>query len=128
VFQIKYCALTRSIIEPSRFKICLDGATNGKLENFDSFTFRNLNLMKKKPNEIWSSAEEKKEILHKNLFNLVSDKGGCGVLTNFGISTPFVGLFGACILISELLKSINDGGTNSVFSGNMRNNNSYSFA
>ena len=121
-------ASTRSIIDPSRFKICLDGATNGKLENFDSFTFRNLNLIKKKPNEIWSSVEEKAEMLHKNLFNLVSEKGGCGVLTNFGISTPFVGLFGACILVSELLKSINEGKINSIFSGNMRNNNSYSFA
>ncbi|MCA0364682.1 MAG: ThiF family adenylyltransferase [Bacteroidetes bacterium] len=120
-------ASTRSIIEPSRFKICLDGATNGKLENFDSFTFRDLNLLKKKPNEIWNAVEEKTEVLHENLYNLVSEKGGCGVLTNFGISTPFVGLFGACILISELLKSINEGRTNSIFSGKMRNSNSYNF-
>lgn len=120
-------ASTRSIIEPSRFKICLDGATNGKLENFDSFTFRNLNLLRKSPHEIWNSVEEKTEILHENLFNLVSEKGGCGVLTNFGISTPFVGLFGASVLISELVKACNNGNSNSIFSGKMRLTTSFSF-
>lgn len=110
-------SISRSIINTDRFELCLDGATNGSLLNFDSFTFRNLKLCEQKPNEIWDPENVKSNILHKNLHKMVVEKGGCGELTNFGISTPFVGLFGSCILISELVKSCNSGKSSSIFSG-----------
>ncbi|RYU94651.1 ThiF family adenylyltransferase [Emticicia agri] len=116
---------SRQKIDTDRFKICLDGATNGKLINFDSFTFRNLTLSQRKPSDIWQENQTSNEILHENLYRMVEEKGGCGILTNVGISTPFVGLFGASILISELIKMMNKGNPIKHFSGKMSTINSY---
>lgn len=114
-------------INPYRFQVCMDGATNGKLINFDSFTFRNLNLLDKSPKEIWIKEEGiKQEIFHENLYKMVEEKGGCGILTNVGISTPFVGLFGASIIVSELAKNVIDDNKLITFSGKMRTTGSYS--
>jgi hypothetical protein len=119
----------RRKINPDRFQVCIDGATNGKLINFDSFTFRNLKLLDKCPQEIWMKEEGvKQDIFHENLYKMVEEKGGCGVLTNVGISTPFVGLFGASILISELAKNVINDNKLITFSGKMRTTGSYSIA
>lgn len=120
---------SRREINPDRFKICLDGATNGKVLNFDSFTLKNLKFSEKKPSEIWKEDNSiKGEIFHDNLFRMVEEKGGCGILTNIGISTPFVGVFGGAILVAELLKSLKKEKMISSFSGKMRTTGSYSFS
>ena len=111
---------TRRIIDSSRFKLFLDGGTNGKLELFDSFTFRNFGVMSKSPSELWKDNGKNQEILHKNLYERIEKEFGCGNLINKGISTPFVGLFGATILISELLRSLNKGLSYSSISVQMR--------
>jgi molybdopterin/thiamine biosynthesis adenylyltransferase len=118
----------RREINKTRFKICLDGATNGISKNFDSFTFRNIGLMKRKPIEVW--AEEKTDSepikMHEFLYENSEKSGQCGVLTNIGISTPFVGLFGAAIVIAELIKLSNNTESVKTFTGNMRSIDSYS--
>ena len=111
---------TRRIIDSTRFKLFLDGGTNGKLELFDSFTFRNFGVISKSPSELWKDNGKNQEILHKNLYKRIEKEFGCGSLINKGISTPFVGLFGAAILISELLRSLNKGLSYSSISVQMR--------
>jgi len=110
---------TRRIIDPSCFDVSLDGGTNGKLELFDSFTMKNLGLQDKKPAEIWEETIGN-EVLHKNLYARTEKEHGCGQLINIGISTPFVGLFSAAIIVSELLRSINKGKAYSSVSVQMR--------
>lgn len=110
---------TRRIIDPGRYKISLDGGTNGKLELFDSFTMKNLGLQEKPPTEIWRE-NGSNEILHKNLYERTKKEHGCGQLVNIGISTPFVGLFSAAMIVSELLRSLNKGKAYSSVSLQMR--------
>lgn len=122
-------AATRKQIDPSRFSICLDGATNGHLVNFDSFTFRNLRKSERQPSEIWNDERSTaNNFMHKNLSQNFENKGGCGQLTEYGISTPFVGLFGASILISELLKEVLGKAKHSVFTGKLGTPESYVYS
>lgn len=58
---------TRRSVDSNRFKIFLDGGTNGTLELFDSFTLRNFSVMEKAPTEIWRADNSQEQILHKNL-------------------------------------------------------------
>ena len=117
---------TRRIVDPSRFKIVLDGSTNGRLELFDSCTIRNLNLISKPPSKIWNSQPEESGVLHKNLQRMFEQSGMCGQvkLLNKSISTPFVGLFCSALLIAELIRSLNQGTIHSSISGQMREVNS----
>ncbi|MDN5215576.1 ThiF family adenylyltransferase [Fulvivirgaceae bacterium BMA12] len=112
---------TRTSVLSDRFSLFLDGATNGKLELFDSFTLRNFAKLSKKPEEVWKEKHQSENILHRKLFERVENEFGCGQLINKGISTPFVGLFGASLVVAELLRSLNKGLSYSSISGQMRN-------
>ncbi|MCB0496167.1 MAG: ThiF family adenylyltransferase [Cyclobacteriaceae bacterium] len=111
---------TRKSIDPNHFKLFLDGGTNGRLELLDSFTLRNFAVSNRNPEEIWKTNKNDDKALHRNLFKRIDKENGCGQLINLGISTPFVGLFGGTILISELFRSLNKGIAHSSISIQMR--------
>ncbi|MCX6238804.1 MAG: ThiF family adenylyltransferase [Bacteroidia bacterium] len=100
---------TRKSINKDSLKLFLDGATNGKFDLFDSFTMKNISNIEKNISMIWPKEEENDVIFLKNLYQKYEKTHLCGKLANIGISTPFVGLFGSTIIISELLRSLNQG-------------------
>ncbi|MEQ8552320.1 MAG: ThiF family adenylyltransferase [Cyclobacteriaceae bacterium] len=99
---------TRRILKPERFKLILDGATNGAEHFFDSFTMNTIDVNSKRPKDIWNKEEDPNKILHPKLFERIEKSGGCGSIINHSISTPFVGALGASILMSELFKRVNN--------------------
>lgn len=113
--------VARRSIDKSFFNLCLDGGTNGRLQLFDSFTFRNLNHIDKSVDEIWKSNSEEDAILNPNFYDQMEKSTGCGQLFNKAISTPFMGLFGASILVSEILRGLNKGKQFSAISVQLRN-------
>ncbi|MEO0397745.1 MAG: hypothetical protein AAF243_17420, partial [Cyanobacteria bacterium P01_A01_bin.137] len=117
----------RRAIDPNEFFIVLDGGTNGQIELFDSCTIRNLKLTTKTPKEIWPENTNPTHITHKNLQKMLENNGQCGQLVHPQISTPFVGLFCASLLISELVRSINRGTGNSALSVQMNSLESMNF-
>ena len=100
---------TRKSIQAEQLELFLDGATNGGLQLFDSFTLKNVRYLKKNSNIIWNNDIQDNVIIHKNLYDRYQKSHNCGELTNIGVSTPFVGVFGAVINISELLRALNKG-------------------
>ncbi len=100
--------------------IYLDGGTNGKLPLFDSFTLKNVFETGLDYNHLWGGEGSGSGILHKNLYERYQKKNGCGVLTNIGISTPFIGSFGAAVLVSELIRALNKGKKYSVVTMQLR--------
>jgi tRNA A37 threonylcarbamoyladenosine dehydratase len=110
---------TRKSISNKNIKLYLDGATNGSTELFDSFTMNNVFFRNEILDKIWSLTDDGKFILHKNLYERYEKEAQCGFLSNIGISTPFVGLFSAAIIISELLRSLNQGKRYSIISVQM---------
>lgn len=113
-------AETRRSINKASFKLFLDGATNGKFDLFDSFTMRNISFIQKDPEIIWPQENEDDVIFHKNLYQKYEKTHQCGKMANIGISTPFVGLFSSTIMISELVRSINQGRRYSIVSLQLR--------
>lgn len=111
---------TRKSINKDSFKLFLDGATNGKYELFDSFTMKNISNLKKDTDKLWPEADINGSIFHKNLYQRYEKTHQCGQLSNIGISTPFVGLFSSTIVISELLRSLNQGKCYSIVSLQLR--------
>jgi molybdopterin/thiamine biosynthesis adenylyltransferase len=111
--------LTRRIINKNYHKLFLDGATNGSSSLFDSFTLKNVTYIEKALDIIWPITETGESVLHKNLNERYNKENNCGILTNIGISVPFVGLFGATFLIAELLRSLNEGTIYSIVSVRM---------
>ncbi len=111
---------TRKGILKDKLKLFLDGGTNGSSDLFDSFTLKNVKSINKTPNEIWGSKELSDVVLHKNLYERYNKKYDCGVLSNVGISTPYVGMFGASIVISELVRALNKGPKYTIVSLQMR--------
>ena len=112
---------TRKGISNEQLELFIDGATNGTLALFDSFTMKNINKIEKNTNELWpeeSTNDEK--ILHKKLYDKYEKSQKCGQLTNIGISTPFVGLLGATIVIAELFRSLNCGKAYSIITLQLR--------
>ena len=115
---------TRRSIKKTFLKLFLDGATNGRFDLFDSFTMKNISNIEKEPNVIWPDDDVNGFIFHKNLYQKYEKIHQCGQLANIGISTPFVGLFGSTIIISELIRSINQGRRYSIISLQLRDLNS----
>lgn len=115
---------TRRSIKKTSLKLFLDGATNGKFDLFDSFTMKNISNIEKEPNILWPEEDADGSIFHKNLYQKYEKTHQCGQLTNIGISTPFVGLFSSTIVVSELLRSLNQGIKYSIVSLQMRDLNS----
>lgn len=111
---------TRRQLLPDQFDFILDGATNGQEYFFDSFTLNVLDPNSENPEKIWNS-ESSDDVTHRKIFDYVEKHGGCGEITSHGISTPFVGCFGASILLSELYKKHNSIDSNSFVSVEMRN-------
>jgi len=112
---------TRKSISNEQLNLFIDGATNGTLALFDSFTMKNIFKIEKNTNELWPEEAIKDEkILHKKLYDKYEKSLKCGRLTNIGISTPFVGLFGATIVISELFRSLNYGKSYSIITLQIR--------
>jgi molybdopterin/thiamine biosynthesis adenylyltransferase len=109
-------AQARRSINKSYHKLFLDGATNGRSSLFDSFTLRNVSYTDKAPETIWKPSEIDEAVMHKNLYERYEKANKCGVLTNIGVSVPFVGLFGATFVIAELLRSLNQGTIYSIVS------------
>lgn len=107
---------TRKSINKASFKLFLDGATNGKFDLFDSFTMKNISAIEKDSDLLWPQESENDVIFHKNLYQKYEKTHQCGQLTNIGISTPFVGLFSSTIVVSELLRSLNQGKRYSIVS------------
>ncbi|HLN20723.1 MAG TPA: ThiF family adenylyltransferase [Bacteroidales bacterium] len=110
---------TRKSINKNNLKLFLDGATNGSSSLFDSFTLKNVTRIDKEPNLLWPK-EEKSKPLHKNLYDRYEKENKCGIITNIGVSVPFVGLFGSVFIISELLRAVNQGRIYSIVSLMMR--------
>ena len=115
---------TRRSIKKASLKLFLDGATNGKFDLFDSFTMKNISNIEKESNIIWPEEDANGSIFHKNLYQKYEKTHQCGQLTNIGISTPFVGLFSSTIVVSELLRSLNQGIKYSIVSLQLRDLNS----
>ncbi len=115
---------TRKSINKASFKLFLDGATNGQFDLFDSFTMRNISFIQKDPDNIWPPENEDEVIFLKNLYQKYEKEHTCGKLANIGISTPFVGLFSSTIIVSELIRSLNQGRKYSIVSLQMRDLNS----
>lgn len=114
-------APTRKNVIPKNLDLYLDGATNGKLSLFDSFTLKNVTQINKISGELWKqSKKDLEEVLHYNLYKRFEKEHQCGFLSNIGISTPFVGLFGSVIIISELLRALNKGLRYSIVSLQMQ--------
>jgi molybdopterin/thiamine biosynthesis adenylyltransferase len=111
---------TRKSINSQNVKLYIDGATNGSSDLFDSFTLKNVFELKKDMDKIWPIYDDKEVILHRNLFDRYEKEHKCGVLSNIGISTPFVGLFSSTIVVSELLRSLNKGRKYSIVSLQLR--------
>jgi molybdopterin/thiamine biosynthesis adenylyltransferase len=111
---------TRISLTKNNLQLFLDGATNGRLQLFDSFTMKNISKSGKNIDELWPDKEENTMVLHKNLYDRYEKEHRCGYITNHGISTPFIGLFSSTILIAELLRSINFGKCYSVISLQLR--------
>jgi|GEM_PF-1039585 molybdopterin/thiamine biosynthesis adenylyltransferase len=111
---------TRKSISNKFIKLYLDGATNGSSELFDSFTMNNVYSRNKTLDEIWTDVAAENYILHRNLYDRYEKAEKCGSLSNIGISTPFVGLFSSTIIVSELLRSLNQGEKYSIISLQMR--------
>ncbi len=109
-------AETRRNINKSCHKLFLDGATNGSSSLFDSFTLKNVTFIEKEAHILWPVADPKEIVLHKNLYDRYNKENKCGILTNIGVSVPFVGLFGATFVIAELLRSLNQGTIYSIVS------------
>jgi molybdopterin/thiamine biosynthesis adenylyltransferase len=112
-------AQTRRNINKNYHKLFLDGATNGNSALFDSFTLKNVSYIEKGPDIIWPTSETDEVVLHKNLYERYEKANKCGILTNIGVSVPFVGLFGATFVIAELLRSLNQGTIYSIVSFRM---------
>ena len=112
---------TRKSISSEQLELFIDGATNGTLALFDSFTMKNIIKSEKNTNELWPEESIKDEkILHKKLYEKYEKSHKCGQLTNIGISTPFVGLFGATIVLAELFRSLNYGRAYSIVTLQLR--------
>ena len=112
--------ITRKSISNEYLDLFLDGATNGSLALFDSFTMKNIFRIEKNINELWPEAINNDIILHKKLYDKYEKTHKCGQLTNIGISTPFVGLLGATVVVSELLRSLNYGKVYSIITLQIR--------
>jgi molybdopterin/thiamine biosynthesis adenylyltransferase len=112
---------TRKSINNDSFKLFLDGATNGKYSLFDSFTMKNISKYKKSVDQIWPENDSQEPILHKNLYARYEKEHKCGIMSNIGISTPFVGLFASTIVIAEIIRSLNHGKAYKIVSYQMRN-------
>jgi molybdopterin/thiamine biosynthesis adenylyltransferase len=110
---------TRRDINRNYHKLFLDGATNGSSSLFDSFTLKNVSHIEKGPDILWPATETDEVVLHKNLYERYEKANMCGILTNIGVSVPFVGLFGATFVIAELLRSLNEGTIYSIVSTRM---------
>ena len=112
---------TRRSITKDQVKLFLDGATNGSSDLFDSFTLKNVSHIDLEDEELWTGDDTSNAILHKNLYEKY-EKGDmkCGELSNIGISTPYVGLFGALITVSEMLRALNKGNKYSIVSLRLR--------
>lgn len=110
---------TRKSINKNNLKLFLDGATNGSSALFDSFTMKNVTRIKKDQSAIWP-VEMSDRPLHKNLYGRYEKENKCGIITNIGVSVPFVGLFGSVFIISELLRALNQGNVYSIVSFLMR--------
>lgn len=110
---------TRKSINKNNLKLFLDGATNGSSTLFDSFTLKNVTRIEKEPSVVWPN-EESNRPLHKNLYDRYDKVNKCGIITNIGVSVPFVGLFGSVFIISELLRALNQGNIYSTVSFLMR--------
>lgn len=112
---------TRRGIDNSQVGLFLDGATNGKLSLFDSFTMKNVTRINKRSEELWEATDgEQEKIIHPNLSNRLEKDGKCGVLANYGISTPFIGLFSSTIIVAEMFRAINKGKAYSIVSLQLR--------
>jgi molybdopterin/thiamine biosynthesis adenylyltransferase len=109
-------AETRRNINKNYLKLFLDGATNGSSSLFDSFTIKNVTYIEKEADILWPLAEPDEIVLHKNLYERYNKENKCGILTNIGVSVPFVGLFGATLVIGELIRSMNHGTIYSIVS------------
>jgi molybdopterin/thiamine biosynthesis adenylyltransferase len=113
-------AQTRRNINKSYHKLFLDGATNGSSSLFDSFTLKNVTYIEKEADVIWPVNEPNEIVLHKNLYERYNKEKKCGILTNIGVSVPFVGIFGATFVIAELIRSLNQGTIYQIVSLRMR--------
>jgi hypothetical protein len=111
---------TRKSITIEQLDLFLDGATNGTFALFDSFTMKNICKLGKNKDELWLEIINEDKIFHKKLYEKYEKAYKCGQLTNIGISTPFVGLFGAAIVISELIRSLNHGKAYSIITLQVR--------
>ena len=112
---------TRRGIDNAQIGLFLDGATNGQLSLFDSFTMKNATRIDKSSDELWRLNEnDQDDILHPNLTRRLQKEGKCGVLANYGISTPFIGVFSASIVVAEMIRSINKGTAYSIVSLQLR--------
>jgi molybdopterin/thiamine biosynthesis adenylyltransferase len=110
---------TRKCIDKRNLKLFLDGATNGSSALFDSFTMKNVTRIEKDQSVIWPE-EMSDRPLHKNLYDRYEKENKCGIITNIGVSVPFIGLFGSVFIISELLRALNQGNVYSIVSFLMR--------
>lgn len=110
----------RKGISNENIRFYLDGATNGMFSLFDSFTMKNVFHISESMEDIWKQTDTENHILNKNLYDRYEKEHGCGVIGNLGISTPFVGMFGSAIITSELVKAMNGGIRNTIFSAQMR--------
>ena len=110
----------RKGISNENIRFYLDGATNGMFSLFDSFTMKNVFHISENMEDIWKQTDTENHILNKNLYDRYEKENGCGIIGNLGISTPFVGMFGSAIITSELVKAMNGGIRNTIFSAQMR--------
>jgi hypothetical protein len=94
----------RKILKSEEFKLILDCGLGAGL-NFDMIRFNAFPNIGRPPSELWKNAKE--IATTPNLKTLSQKLVGCGFTV--GIASAFTGCFSACIMVSELLRSYNQG-------------------
>lgn len=97
----------RKSVDINKFKLYIDCGIGGTRKSFDSisiYTFPNIGL---NPNEIWKS--DKKQQTNNPFTKIMMEKIlGCGEFEK-GITTSFIGAFASTFVLSEAIRSMNEG-------------------
>lgn len=99
-------ANARENMNQKAFPLFLDSGLGGTLATFDAMAILNFRFMEIDDN-LFRVAES--DVIHKGINDLEEDEYECGVLSRKAISSSFVGIVNASIVVSEIIRSFNQG-------------------
>ncbi len=101
-------AKARREMDQEAFPMFIDSGLGGSLATFDSMSIQNFKFKKR-------TTDDFKEAQYETILGAVEkieveiEKSGCGILSRKAISSSFIGLINASLVLSEVVRAFNSG-------------------